>query len=133
MQRLDECLDKLRNICQPVDFQTYISDSPLRDIAERNLQVAIEIVINVGSHIIAACGWESPDRHQDVLEILAKNGVLPQDFARRLNGIAGFRNILVHEYIRIDHQIVYDTLQTGLDDFEQFAQYVIDFIEGERK
>ncbi len=114
-----------------MDFQTYINDPLLRDIAERNLQVAIEIVINVGSHIIAACGWESPNRHQDVLEILAKNEVLPQEFAQRLNGIAGFRNILVHEYIGIDHRTVYDILQTRLDDFEQFAQYVIDFIEDE--
>ncbi len=45
--------------------------------------------------------------------------------------MTGFRNVLVREYIEIDHQTVYDILQTRLDDFEEFAQHVIDFIESE--
>ncbi|MFQ6014557.1 MAG: DUF86 domain-containing protein [Anaerolineae bacterium] len=64
LQRLDECLDKLRKVCQPVNFQTYTKDSLMRDITERNLQVAIEVVLDIGNHIIASCGWESPDSVQ---------------------------------------------------------------------
>jgi len=47
-------------------------------------------------------------------------GVLPPDFARSLAPIAGFRNILVHEYLGVDWDYVYDHLQ-NLDDLERFG------------
>ncbi len=132
MQRLDECLDKLRKVCQPVDLDTYRRDSLIRDITERNLEVAIQAILDIGNHIIAASGWQSPDRYADVLDILTEQGVLPEAFALKLRGMAQFRNILVHEYLKIDHRTVYYILQTKVDHFEQFASYIINWLEGER-
>jgi len=129
LQRLDECLDKLRKICQPIDFDTYRRDSLIQDITERNLEVAIQVILDIGNHIIAASGWQSPDRYADVLNILTEQGVLPEAFALKLQGMAQFRNILVHEYLRIDHRTVYDILQTKVDQFGQFARYVVNWLE----
>ena len=42
--------------------------------------------------------------------------------------MAGFRNILVHQYLEIDHRLVYDALQNRLDDFRAFANYVVLFM-----
>lgn len=50
-------------------------------------------------------------------------GVTPPDFARQLAPLAGFRNILTHEYLIIDWDIIYQRLH-NLDDFERFAMYV---------
>jgi uncharacterized protein YutE (UPF0331/DUF86 family) len=50
-------------------------------------------------------------------------GVLPADFSRHLAPIAGFRNILVHEYISVDWDLVYENLQR-LDDFDRFRELV---------
>ena len=47
-------------------------------------------------------------------------GVLPPNFARSLAPNAGFRNILVHEYLSVDWDYVYDNLQ-NLDDLERFG------------
>jgi uncharacterized protein YutE (UPF0331/DUF86 family) len=41
--------------------------------------------------------------------------------ADKLRGWAGFRNILVHEYLEIDHSIAYRTIQHELIDLESFA------------
>jgi uncharacterized protein YutE (UPF0331/DUF86 family) len=38
-------------------------------------------------------------------------GVLPTDFAKRLVPLAGFRNILIHEYLGINWDYVYTNLQ----------------------
>jgi uncharacterized protein YutE (UPF0331/DUF86 family) len=51
-------------------------------------------------------------------------GVLPAGFARHLAPLAGFRNILVHEYLTIDWDEVYGALHR-LDDLERFAEYVL--------
>jgi len=129
LQRLGECLDKLRKISQPIDFDTYRRDSLIQDITERNLEVAIQAVLDIGNHIIAASGWRSPDRYADILDILAEQGVVPEALALDLRGMAQFRNILVHEYLRIDQRTVYDILQTKVDQFEQFACYVVGWLE----
>jgi uncharacterized protein YutE (UPF0331/DUF86 family) len=50
-------------------------------------------------------------------------GVLPVDFARNLAPMAGFRNILVHEYINVDWNHVYNHLQ-GLDELHRFGSLV---------
>ncbi len=131
LQRLDECLDKLRKVCQPVDFDTYRRDSLIQDITERNLEVAIQAILDIGNHIIAASGWQSPDSYADVLDTLTEHGVLPETFVLKLRGMAQFRNILVHEYLKIDHKTVYNILQTKVDQFEQFARYIIAWLEGQ--
>ena len=44
-------------------------------------------------------------------------------FAERFAPIAGFRNILVHNYLEIDWKEVYDNLQK-LSDVYEFMEYV---------
>jgi len=44
--------------------------------------------------------------------------------------MAGFRNILEHEYVKLDLAKVFDNLQK-LEDFEKFAKYINQFVERE--
>jgi uncharacterized protein YutE (UPF0331/DUF86 family) len=50
-------------------------------------------------------------------------GVLPPDFARHPAPLAGFRNILVHEYLSVDWDQVYRNLQY-LEDLGRFADFI---------
>jgi uncharacterized protein YutE (UPF0331/DUF86 family) len=62
---------------------------------------------------------------------LGELGVLPQDFAQHLAPLAGFRNILVHEYLAVDWQEVYRHLQQ-LDDLARFAELVRERLRREK-
>jgi uncharacterized protein YutE (UPF0331/DUF86 family) len=42
----------------------------------------------------------------------------------------GFRNILVHEYGGIDDRIVYEAIQSRLDDFEAFKREILRALQG---
>ena len=53
-----------------------------------------------------------------------EEGILPPTLAETMKLIAGFRNILVHDYLTIDDQIVYASL-LNLDDFVEFAGIII--------
>jgi uncharacterized protein YutE (UPF0331/DUF86 family) len=55
-------------------------------------------------------------------------GVLPPEFARKLAPIAGFRNILVHEYLGLDWNEVYSNLQK-IDDLVKFAEYIKEWLK----
>ena len=50
-----------------------------------------------------------------------------------MKGLGGFRNILVHEYLKMDEHKVYEALQTGLTDMEDFISDAIRWIEGIEK
>ena len=63
---------------------------------------------------------------------MGKHGVIPKDFASKIEGMAGFRNILVHDYLEIDPRKVYQNLLNALKDFDEFARYIVGYIEGQK-
>jgi DNA-binding transcriptional regulator WhiA len=52
----------------------------------------------------------------------AENKVISAKLLRELEGMAAFRNILVHDYLRLDREKVYQLLQTRLKYIEQLAK-----------
>ena len=131
MKRLEKSLQILQQSGK-ITFEDIVSNEVLLSAVERNFQVAIECILDIGNHIIAEKGFESPDDNEDIIRILGEEGIVPSDFARRIKGIAGFRNILVHEYTGIDYGVLYNHLMNRLDDFREFARYISVFLEKER-
>lgn len=99
------------------------ADVYLRDIVERNLEVAAQCCIDISHRIISMEAAQKPRDYYEAIIRMGELGVLAPDFARRLAPIAGFRNILVHEYLDVDWDEVYDKLQ-HLDDLARFSQLV---------
>lgn len=83
--------------------QDELEDSDvLLTYVERKLQLAAQVSIDLGNHLIAYFGFETPKDYKDIFEILAKEGVISKDLSSNMKKIAGFRNILVHDYLSID-------------------------------
>jgi len=60
--------------------------------------------------------------------VLEEEGVIDEDLSERLQRWMGFRNILVHLYLEIDHSRVYDAIQADLGDLEAFAAAMARFL-----
>ena len=65
-----------------------------------------------------------PADNTELFDLLAKRKVLSVRLAKKLGPMAGFRNILVHEYLEIDRHRVYRALSKDLGDFELFIKAV---------
>ncbi len=122
MKKLEKALQILQQSSN-VPYEELIENEVLLSAVERNFQVAIECILDIGNHIIAEQGFESPDDSSDIIRILGDEGITPLDFAEKVKGMAGFRNILIHEYTGIDYKLLYSYLTKGLDDFSEFAKY----------
>lgn len=131
MKRLEKSLQILQQSSE-VPFEELISNDVLLSAVERNLHVAIECILDIGNHIIAEKGFETPEDNEDIIRILGDEKVVPSDFARRVKGIAGFRNILVHEYTDIDYGLLYNFLTYRLNDLREFALYISSCLEREK-
>ncbi|WP_025773514.1 hypothetical protein MTCOM_23810 [Moorella thermoacetica] len=116
-------LEKHKNVKAP-DME---KNMELAWIVEHGLQLSIQIVLDIGTHILAEEGI-IVDEYSNIFGELAKLGVLPEKFARDISGMAGFRNILVHEYGKIDLKKVADIMNNHLNDFRQYARYIVQYL-----
>lgn len=90
---------------------------------------AIEACVDVAQHICASEGWGPPRDNADAFALLGRHGVLDQGLAVRMRRAAGFRNVLVHEYIKVDDEIVLAMLADPAD-LVQFSTEVADWLAG---
>ncbi len=88
---------------------------------------AIEACVDVAQHICATEGWGPPADNGDAVRLLGEHSVLDQALARSIRQAVGFRNVLVHDYIRVNDDIVISRLK-ALDDLDNFVSQVAAFI-----
>lgn len=117
--RLEEYLRGLE-AKQDCTLDEYRRDRDRRDIVERRFEKAVQASIDVASHVVAEEGFREPQNYGDLFEILAEEGILTSSTADQMVEMAGFRNVLAHEYANIDDDRVYEHLQ-DLDHFRTFA------------
>jgi len=122
LKKLKKCLLKLEPLKEKSKKEFY-QDEYLKDIVERNLEVAIQSCIDIANRIISLIDLEKPKDYYESITILGKENILPYDFAQKFAPIAGFRNILIHEYLDIDWEEVYNNLQ-NIDQFYDFMDYI---------
>ncbi len=106
LEALRGYLVKLRAFREPGEVE-FVREAALHDLAERYLHLAVEACLDLGNHWIADRSLPTPDANRDTFTILERAGELSPDLSERLRGRAWFRNILVHEYLNIDHGIAY--------------------------
>ncbi len=95
---------------------------------ERGLQLGAEIVLDIGNHILSAHYGVSAENHEDVITQLHTRGVIDDALRERLRGLGGFRNVLVHDYVRLDVDRVESFASRAPGDFAAFAHAVREWI-----
>jgi uncharacterized protein YutE (UPF0331/DUF86 family) len=110
------------------NFQEYERNFLIHKTAERLLQTAIEACLDIGKHIIAQERFRFPSDNAEVFTILAEEQVIPRTLLPRWQDMARFRNLLVHEYTKIDNAIVYGILKARLGDFDEFARAIVAYL-----
>ena len=98
---------------------------------ERGLQISIECIIDISNIIISSLDMEKPDTYRESILFLEKKKILPKQFAQEMTNMISFRNILVHDYMKIDEKIMIDILKNRLEDFVKYINYINTWIEKE--
>ena len=108
-------------------WERFQNDLDVQDIVLHNLQLAIQICIDMGSHIIADENWEVPSTMGNTFRVLSTHKVISPDMADTMVSMVGFRNILIHEYEEVDLKRVYDILTNHLNNFDNFSRQIIEY------
>ena len=100
------------------------SDAIAEWALERGLQIAAQSVFDIGNHVLAGGFGERPADYASIPMSLRKHGVIREELETRLRGLAGFRNLLVHDYARVDPERVRELMEQRMDDLAEFADAV---------
>ncbi len=130
LEQLRVYLDRLAEL-QQHSREALLNDWHVQTIVERNLQLALDVVISVSEQVIVSLSLPTPESGRAALSTLADAGVIAGDLAAELQQAVGFRNIIVHQYIGIDYNLVYDALHNDLDRLEAFLTAVSAFVQGQ--
>jgi uncharacterized protein YutE (UPF0331/DUF86 family) len=123
LARLDRELSMIEQV-RRAGRDRFLADDGLQHQAERALQLAIQICIDVGAHLVAARGLRAPDEYRDVFERLSREDTLDAALAERLKDAVGQRNVLVHGYVDVDAAVIWEKL-AEVDDLRAFAGWAL--------
>jgi uncharacterized protein YutE (UPF0331/DUF86 family) len=124
LDEMDGYLGELQQVA-PESYARYMDSVEKRRACERLLQISIECVIDVCGLLVSGLRLGLPAEEDDLIEKLEQAGLISSEMAKVLRTMKGFRNILVHEYGRIDNVLVFAMATRRLQDFDAFKTEIL--------
>ena len=118
---IERCLARIRAVYagDPLNLR---NDLIRQESILLNLQRACEAAIDLAMHRVRRDKLGIPQDSRDAFDLLVRAGSLEPSLAEGLKRMVGFRNIAVHDYARIDLEIVHAILERRLGDLGRFAE-----------
>jgi uncharacterized protein YutE (UPF0331/DUF86 family) len=124
---LDEYLSQVSEY-RDITLERYREEWKTQRIVERTLQMAIEVCVDIANHVIADRGLRVPMTYAEAFEVLGEAGLLGAEQRDAMIRMTKFRNVIVHDYARVDPAIVVRILRERLEDLSRFKTAVLGWI-----
>jgi len=126
-----ESLEK--NIYELKKFKLNISieqveDDKFKEWALRyGLFESIQIVIDISCHLVSKYNLGITKTYSECIKLLLQFDYIEKGLSMKLISMIGLRNILIHEYVKIEVHKIYDLLDF-IEDFKIFIQKIKEYI-----
>lgn len=107
-------LDELSKIA-PSKFDDYKSNNLVKAACERYFEKIIEAITDIAFMIIVKRKLRVPEDDIDAFKILLENKIIDEELYKKLKQAKGMRNIISHQYGKIDDEIVFEAITEELD------------------
>jgi uncharacterized protein YutE (UPF0331/DUF86 family) len=87
--------------------------------------MAVQNCIDIAAHIISEEGFGVPGSTTEMFYTLEENGYLDDELSRKMIKAVGFRNLIVHEYGKIELEQVYEIAQNDINDLNEYLKAII--------
>jgi uncharacterized protein YutE (UPF0331/DUF86 family) len=128
LSRLNMYLEKLKPVGAH-SFEEYLADFYLKTSTERLIQMIVECAADINSHVVLESGERPPEDYSSSFVRAAEVGLITPELANRLKGSGGMRNIIVHDYMEIDDQKIYEVIPKAITDFKEYIRQVDQFLD----
>jgi uncharacterized protein YutE (UPF0331/DUF86 family) len=130
MRKLDSlarCVGRIEEK-RPDTLEQLIDEIDIQDILSINLERAVQVSVDIGTHLIAGLSVPPPKSMGEVFSILVAEKMIPEETGVALRKAVGFRNLSVHSYDQVDGERVFNIVHEHLDNFRKFADSIAKII-----
>lgn len=121
--QLSTSLNKIERF-KDLSLEEFLNDDIIQDVIEYNLFIAINMMIDIATHIVVDNNIGNPKTLGEAFDILNKERYISDVETKCYRNMVGLRNILSHEYINIDKNIIYSIMKHNLVDIKEFIIFV---------
>ncbi len=122
-------LEELNQIL-PSSFEEYKKSIEKKAACERYVEKIVEAATDLAFLVIKFKKLKIPEDDIDAFNILLDNKIIGGDLALKLKNAKGMRNIIAHDYGRIDDRVVFEVITEELEkDVNEFMACVKQIIQ----
>jgi len=118
---IERCVQRVRDEYAG-DARNLYDDITRQDAMILNIQRACQAAIDLAMHAVRLHDLGPPQESRDAFALLTEAGLLDDEFGDRLMRMVGFRNIALHEYQKLNLDVVKAIIEEHLTDFTRFAE-----------
>lgn len=86
--------------------------------------MAIQNCIDIAAHIISEEGCGVPGSTNEMFYLLEERGYLDGSLTEKIVAAVGFRNLIVHEYVKVDLKLVFEVAQNDIEDLNEYLRSI---------
>jgi len=120
------CLNRIEGRLPKTETK-FFNDYDAQDVVILNLTRAVQLSVDIATHILATTQVASPSTMADAFVHLERTQIITAEIADKMKRAVGYRNVAVHAYDDINLSITYEIAQRHLGDFKQFIQQILAF------
>jgi uncharacterized protein YutE (UPF0331/DUF86 family) len=126
IQSIQRCIERAREeyMKNPEGFD---DDYSRQDAAVLNILRACEQALDLANHIIKAHKMGIPTSSAESFDLLRKKSVIDSALTEKLKKMVHFRNVVIHQYQKMDIEIVKSVIKSDLDNLVAFTEKVMEF------
>ena len=122
-------LVSMRQLLDHLDTLDIRSPEALDDMAvrlqvERILTQLVNLAVEINAHVAVAALHRPPEDYRDGFDRMVEAHFLDPDTAQELKPSVGLRNVLTHEYVRIDLGVVARAVPAALAGYRDYVRQV---------
>jgi len=126
---IERCLQQIDRYYHMETVLSFADDRLRQDAVAMNLQRIAELTIDIANHLIKVRKLGLPRDSRESFYLLEQAGLIDTEMMRKLQGMVGFRNILVHEYLKVDMAIMVKVIEHHSRDLLLFATIALSMVD----
>jgi len=124
VEQIEKHLERIRPFAC-ISKEAFLNDNIAQDIVEYNLFQIVNHLIDIFQHTVVDEEYGFPETAYEAAQILFDKGVLSKEDLDVFKQMVGFRNIVGHDYLNVDKEIVYQILTHGEADIRALLTRII--------
>ena len=130
---IERCIAQIESYMSQRHDIPFAQDYLTQDAVTMNIQRAGESCIDIANRVVRLRRLGTPKESRDSFVLLAEASIIDTPMLRSLLSMVGFRNILVHQYTRLDTSILHAVITTHIYEMLAFAQAMVELPQPEQQ